>query len=1151
MRNHFISGILATLAIMATVTPNALAFSTSRYATTSCLASGKWVKIAVSNDGVYQITREQLAQMGFDDPTKVQIYGRGGHAISEVLDGSAIDDLKPVPIMVAADKLIFYGQGTIGMSLIDYTTSSPFYSRSFNPYSTKGYYFLTQTDTPTELTVQGTNDVTGNVTTSSLHHFLHEKELRSVGYTGKQFLGEDMTSEPIVLDYELPNICDSTVVVNISAAAYTVGYSSYIQSTITNGGVETDLEFSLRDSRIYGVSKTDVQRFYNTQTATIPVKMGAMKPTGKLKVNIYCSQATVDLAYLDYFSITYRRNNTFDNEQQGQFHMGYALLDGETTIAMPGVQTDVVVWDVTNPTLPKTINLTQTDENGLAFTPYKRTSPSEFVAFDPTRELLTIDGFENIDNQNLHAMSTPEMLIVTNDYFKAEAERLAQLHRDVDNMDVAVVTQDQIFNEFSSGTPDAMGVRLLCKMLYDRNSNKLKHLLMFGPAIYDYRSITTSNANRVITYESDTSESDEDSYASDDFFAMLDDNSGKYPVNDVMRISTARINPTTLEQARQDVDKIIHYVANPDYGTWRNSFNIIADEGKDDNNTIHRFQGQGIKELMHETLGVPMVAEKVFLDFFPKDVNESSIADASRRTPTEAKRHWIDSFNKGQYFATYMGHANEMMFSMCRLWQSSDVAAYPTTHLPIFSTACCDVARIDGNNLGVAEAMFHQPNGGAIALLTSSREVQAENNDQLNQAFFENVFSFANTGRMLTLGEAYMKAKQSSRVRYDANKMSFWLLGDPALKINYPKPYFRITSVNGVDVTNESVALRPMQQVTIEAQVMNPTGTAINTAANGDATISIYDVEQNYGSPLTKTVNRVSVTRQVTYPRELLVEVVGRVENGVFTGTLVMPRNIKASAGQTLAIHAYAHLDNSDEMVNGMTQNVTAQEYDAEQAVNDDQSPVINAMFINDEESFTQGQAIPQNSTLYITATDDVSFTNQASAVGQPMKLVLDNGKTYYTMVKNYSAVSDGGRTLNIVFPLTSLSLGDHSLTYYVQDAAGNATQRTITFTVGNESSVTLKSASLIAKEEANINLDQCSLAAAPALTMKVINAHGKVVRSENATLPYTWDLKDNDGQRVPAGLYRVYGNYNDGINHGGTNLEPVIVIDPTKTNQQ
>ena len=83
------------------------------YAAHSALASGRWVKIQVAENGVYKLTDAQLQNMGFSDPSKVSIHGYGGWMLSETLDGSAPDDLPTIPIYRGDGYILFYGKGTV------------------------------------------------------------------------------------------------------------------------------------------------------------------------------------------------------------------------------------------------------------------------------------------------------------------------------------------------------------------------------------------------------------------------------------------------------------------------------------------------------------------------------------------------------------------------------------------------------------------------------------------------------------------------------------------------------------------------------------------------------------------------------------------------------------------------------------------------------------------------------------------------------------------------------------------------------------------------------------------------------------------------------------------------------------------------------
>ena len=180
MRKLFILQVACFVMMALLCASHAGAFDASVFATRSKLATGKWVKISVPDNGVYEITYNELREMGFTNPGQVHVYGVGGNRISEKLTGSAVDDLTQVPILRTSDKICFYGNGPVAFSLSDYS-SSPHFTRIFNPYSQVGCYFLTQENkpdlTPSERAASPVDDFVDNPL--SLGYFFHEYELTS------------------------------------------------------------------------------------------------------------------------------------------------------------------------------------------------------------------------------------------------------------------------------------------------------------------------------------------------------------------------------------------------------------------------------------------------------------------------------------------------------------------------------------------------------------------------------------------------------------------------------------------------------------------------------------------------------------------------------------------------------------------------------------------------------------------------------------------------------------------------------------------------------------------------------------------------------------------------------------------------------------
>ena len=1131
---------------------SAWALDANHFAQSSRLAQGKWVKVAVSQTGIYQIDHQQLAQMGFSDPARVKVYGYGGKMLSERLTNDLPDDLQQVPILRRRDKICFYAVDDVMLTLragADYTI----YGRERNNYSLQGYYFLTDADTEpvAEPVVVPYGSATLNTLGTSMDYFFHESELKSLSFTGSQLLGEDITLGNKKFDFQLYNASTDSVWLNTRmgvniARASTASSSSDVYGRyhcyITTGGSTTEVPHT--EAAAYVKGNTRSYTFYEVADGVAVARVAADgRGTLRFQVEETSGNGILRTALLDYFIITYERNNTLQGQPNGQCRMGFGMTTADDVVTVDAAD-NTVVWDVTNPSLPRTM-ATVMQNNKVCFTPGDNSDPAQFVAFNPTEQLLQVDSWQPVENQNLHALPVPDMLIITNSTFMPQAERVAQLHRQHDGMTVHVVDQEQVFNEFSSGTPSAMAYRLMCKMFFDRDTTKFKHLLMVGHTSFDNRGIVTGKKNRLMCYETAVSNCDDNSSMIEDFFGFLKDNSGQFMASDSVMIGVGRIPSSSLSEAKSDVDKLYEYVLSKDYGPWRNNYAVMAEKSTTNENNLHERQGAGIAYLIENDLGNTLMVDEAFVGMFPKDITETQKVD-EKRTSTEAKRHIYEMFKQGQYFATYVGHANSYRFSNSNMWRTVDVNSCEYSHWPIMTTACCDVARIDGDHQGIAEVMFHKRNGGAIALYTTARQVYANSNDFVNRSFTNALFSTKRYDQMPTLGEVYVKSKQAYGRTSNSNKLNFLLLGDPAIKLNFPLPLLNITKLNTTTLTqSNTVTVRPLQRLNVTAQVMRDDNTSeVNTEFNGDATISIYDCKRKF-STVPGTGEHEEETHDLYYPQELLARVDAKVVNGIVQASIVIPR-YERSKGNACTVSVYAHRDGTDQMVSGRTDQLIISTYNGVNVVQDDQAPVIEAMYLNDKEDFAASAQVAGEAMLYIKATDNTAFNLQQQALGQGMTLQLDGGRMSFPMVKNHAQISNEGRALLIAMPLSELTPGRHTLDFAVTDVCGNRTSHSIAFVVNGNNDLTIATTEQASWEQAEVDLTAYTLSQAPAVNLKVTNARGELVWGQTvSSFPYIWDLTDNAGTRVKPGLYKIHGNYQNEEGYGGTNIINFVVLDP------
>ena len=445
LKKNFLKFVGMLLLAVGTLT-SAQALSLSTYTTTSKLANGHWVKIQIPESGVYELTYDELRDMGFSNANNVRVYGCGGYMLSEVLDGSHPDDLVQVPVQRFADKMCFYAKGPVNFTFADLTSTSPHFTRTVNTYSKYGYYFLAE-NIGNELTVNvsSASPSTGTVGhESSYDYTYHERDLTSLTLSGKNFLGEAFPlPDNLTMPYTMPNWQPGTPVTvttcvasSISSNTTGVTVSGYVKAYMNSDSELDTLKFSSSSSRIYSLSG---QVKYNFATPTATINPKRQQDNGTIQFGVTCSSGTsggtVTRAYLDYFILTYFRQNVIGDD--GQFRMNFVKITPSDRVDLPNATNNLVVWNIDNEANPVQYNYSDyTDGESApvkAFTPGYTKNWSQFVAFDPTMTLKKITAYENVENQNIHGLSNPNMVILTDKEYLEQAERLAQMHRDHDN----------------------------------------------------------------------------------------------------------------------------------------------------------------------------------------------------------------------------------------------------------------------------------------------------------------------------------------------------------------------------------------------------------------------------------------------------------------------------------------------------------------------------------------------------------------------------------------------------------------------------------------------------------------------------------------------------------------------------------------------
>ena len=731
------------------------------------------------------------------------------------------------------------------------------------------------------------------------------------------------------------------------------------------------------------------------------------------------------------------------------------------------------------------------------------------------------------------------MIIISAPSLVQQAERLAVAHREKDGLTVEVVTPEAIYNEFSSGTPDATAYRRLMKMFYDRSSslgNPPKYLLLFGDGIYDNRGISgevqgVSWSNMLLTFQSQES-LNVYSYATDDYFAFLEDNSGSNFSRDKMCLGVGRFPIRTVTEATQMVDKTISYMENKDSGSWKNNVTFVADDGNNEDSftTNHMKQADQLAEAIEE-MQPGFLVNKVYFDAYKR---------SSLGTYPDVHNEIEKLLKSGQLLINYTGHGSTTHWADESVWTQTDINNSSYKHLPVWVTATCDFTRFDDVKTSAGESVFLNPTSGGIALFTTTRVVFSGNNANLNKALIDNLFQEGANSRY-TLGEAMMYTKRQLN---DSNKLNFILIGDPALKFAYPEYKARVTAVNGEAVSDEPFEFKALSRITVEGEILNPSG-SFAADFTGVLSSTIFDSQ----SSITTLGNSSEKFTYLDYPNTIYI---GRdsVRNGKFSFTFMVPKDISYS-NKKGKLNLYASSETKEaqgsffDFIVGGT---------SDTAETDTIGPEIRQIYLNDS-SFVSGDKV--NTTPYFVAKlwDKSGVNITGSSVGHDMMLTIDSMPSMsYNLNSYYALLPDSENEGLVQFSIPELEPGMHTAEFKVWDILNNSTTYTFTFEVAEglkPNLIEMYATPNPARDQVEFFLHHNRPESNLKVTVMVYDMTGKFLWSTEKSgsselfkaYIVTWNLTDNGGRRLRPGVYLYRAAISTNNSKEATKANKLIIL--------
>jgi hypothetical protein len=849
----------------------------------SVLNSGIWLKLSTKEAGVYKIDEAFLKKNKIDtrklNPQHIKIFRGHSGVLPQSNSEYRQEGLIEIPVFCQDlngkwdrnDQILFYAPSSHKEF---YDEGLQRFVHEINPYSDFNFVFLNIASSPSKrIENLGNSTPVGEVITSLPYFHWEEEELKNVLNSGRGWLGSFFFNE---LSFKL-NLKDFDNSTPIKFYAEVVGISR--EKQVLNVSIDRN------ENKKYELPQTfynsaDAFARYNRYANFTPIDL-SFKATGEVASidgRLSTENSLNAGAYIDFYRLEYLRKFKFLPKNQVPFKNFRS--PNTASFLLENVTTDAALWLIDENNEPVNVIL----KAGQPFHLDVSKKIINFHVFDKTAiDYPSLVG--EVKNQNIKEGEVPEMLIVFAERFRSEVERLILHKKQFQNLEVLGISTEEIFNELSSGKTDPTAIRDYCRYFYLKNPEKFKYLLLVGDASFDYKNNNKFGfvdiKNLVPTYQSRESMEPIYSFSSDDYFGFLENHEGEWPEgysknnfwysnftdNHTMDIAVGRLPVKTLLEAKNVVSKIIDYEkADIAQNNWKNKLLFVADN-RDYN--IHQRDAENLSKLAEEKFGGFQIS-KIYLDDFPIE----GTGQNSRSPLANEKLNTL--INQGTFLVNFNGHGSEDGWTQEKLLGIGDILNWRNKDkLPIFFTATCQFGKFDNPSVvSAAELAILSPDGGGIALLTTTRPVYSSTNEKINTAFFKNLTS------AVTLGELFRLTKNQS-VFGEINR-NFSLLGDPSLKI----PKFQ-NQLEDFSLEKDEIVAGGRYKIKGKMKLVE----------NGRLFLNMYDKAQTLK---TRGTFDDSPPFEFSKKDQLLFQTNLEVKNYLFDGEIVVPSDILEGKGKGL-----------------------------------------------------------------------------------------------------------------------------------------------------------------------------------------------------------------------------------------------------------